>query len=74
VIAYLLQPELFQVRDCFVEVETVSPTSMGQTIVDWWQVTGRSPNATVADSIDAVGFYALLGDRLARLNAGLTGG
>jgi purine nucleosidase len=72
VIAYLLQPQLFATRDCFVEVETVSPTSMGQTIVDWWQVTGRSPNATVAAKIDAVGFYALLGDRLARLNTGLT--
>jgi purine nucleosidase len=45
---------------------------VGQTIVDWWQVTGRSANATVAAKIDAAGFYALLGDRLGWLNAGLT--
>jgi purine nucleosidase len=71
VIAYLLQPELFTSHDRYVEIETVSPSSLGQTIIDRWQVTGHAPNATVVDGIDAAGFYQLLGDRLARLNAGL---
>jgi purine nucleosidase len=71
VIAYLLQPSLFTSDDRYVEIETVSPSSLGQTIVDRWQVTGHPANATVAATIDAAGFYALLADRLARLNADL---
>ena len=45
VIAYLLKPELFAGRDCNVEVETASPLTVGMTVVDWWQVTGRRHNA-----------------------------
>jgi purine nucleosidase len=71
VIAYLLQPQLFTSANRYVEIETMSPSSLGQTIVDRWQVTGHPANATVAMTIDDAGFYALLGDRLARLNAGL---
>ena len=29
-----------------VEVETGSDLTMGQTVVDWWGVTGRPRNAT----------------------------
>lgn len=71
VIAYLLQPGLFTGRYCYVEIETMSPSSLGRTIVDWAQTTGNAANATVVGTIDAAGFYQLLGDRLARLNAGL---
>ncbi len=71
VIAYLLQPGLFTARDCYVEIETVSPDRRGQTIVDWAQTTNHPANATVVGTIDAVGFYALLGDRLAALHSRL---
>jgi purine nucleosidase len=37
------------------------------TIVDWWGVTGRDPNARVINQLDADGFYALLVDRIGRL-------
>ncbi|MCH7543792.1 MAG: nucleoside hydrolase, partial [Proteobacteria bacterium] len=40
---------------------------LGRTVVDWWGVTGKAPNATVIDGIDADGFFALLTERLARL-------
>ncbi len=71
VIAYLLQPGLFTARDCYVEIETVSPDRRGQTIVDWAQTTNHPANATVVGTIDAVGFYALLTDRLAALHSRL---
>lgn len=40
---------------------------MGMTVADWWGVSGRAANATFMRSVDANGFYALLGERLARL-------
>ena len=67
VIAYLLQPDLFQGRHVNVEIETHSELTLGSTVVDWWRVTDRAPNATVIRSLDADGFYALLTERLARL-------
>ncbi|MVA79227.1 nucleoside hydrolase [Agrobacterium vitis] len=67
VIAYLLQPELFSGRDCNVEIETASDLTVGMTVVDWWRVTGRTPNAKVIRDVDADGFFALLTERLARL-------
>ncbi len=67
VIAYLLRPELFSGREAFVEVETRSEATMGRTVVDLWNATGREPNATVIERIDADGFFSLLIERLARL-------
>lgn len=67
VIAYLLKPDLFQGRDCNVEIETDSPLTTGMTVVDWWQVTGRKHNARVMRFIDDQGFFDLLTERLARL-------
>ncbi|WP_027486696.1 nucleoside hydrolase [Allorhizobium undicola] len=67
VIAYLLQPALFSGRHCNVEIETVSDLTVGMTVVDWWKVTGRTPNAMVMRNVDADGFFALLTERLARL-------
>ncbi|WP_274630371.1 nucleoside hydrolase [Arvimicrobium flavum] len=68
VIAYLLKPELFKGRECNVEVETASELTMGMTVVDWWGVTDRQKNATVMRDVDAAGFFALLTERLGRLN------
>jgi purine nucleosidase len=67
VIAYLLKPELFAGRDCNVEIETASPLTVGMTVVDWWQVTGRRHNARVMKDVDADGFFALLTERVGRL-------
>ena len=67
VLAYLLQPDLFDGRDCNVQVETGSELTMGMTVVDWWRVTERPPNCRVINKIDADGFYALIHDRLSRL-------
>lgn len=67
VIAYLLRPELFAGKRCFVEIETASPTTLGQTVVDWWGTRRQPANALVLNRIDADGFFALIRERLARL-------
>ena len=67
VIAYLLKPELFSGRHCNVEIETQSELTVGMTVVDWWRVTGRKPNAMVMRHVDADGFFELLTERVARL-------
>ena len=67
VIAYLLRPELFEGKFVNVEVETHSALAIGMTVMDWWGVTDRQPNATVMHSINADAFYDLLYDSLARL-------
>ena len=66
VIAYLLAPEIFRGRDCHVEVETASELTIGQTVVDWWGVTGTAPNCHVVDHVDSDAFYGLLIERLGR--------
>ena len=67
VIAYLLQPDLFQGRHCNVEIETSSELTMGMTVVDWWGVTTRPKNAIVMRTVDADGFFSLLTARLKTL-------
>jgi purine nucleosidase len=67
VIAYLLKPELFSGRHCNVEIEMQSELTMGMTVVDWWRVSGRTPNAQVMRNVDADGFFDLLIERFARL-------
>ncbi len=68
VIAYLLKPDLFTGRYVNVAIETVSELTMGATVVDWWGVTKRPKNAHVIGGVDSDGFFALLTERLGRLN------
>jgi purine nucleosidase len=67
VIAYLLRPDLFIGKDCHVAIETGSPLTVGQTVVDWWGTTRQTPNAYVLSRIDADGYFDLLTERLGRL-------
>lgn len=67
VIAWLLKPELFSGKLVNVAVECESELTMGATVVDWWHVTKRPPNATVIRSVNAEGFFQLLTERMARL-------
>jgi purine nucleosidase len=53
VVAYLLWPELFSGRDCFVEVETGTGPLRGRTTVDWNGRLKRAPNARVIDRVEA---------------------
>lgn len=67
VIAYLLQPDLFEGRHCNVTIEVDSELTMGMTVTDYWHVTGRVRNVTYLRNGNAEGFYQLLTERLARL-------
>ena len=67
VVAWMLAPELYRGRDVNVEVETVSELTIGQTVVDWWRVTGRPANAHFIREVDDDGFFALLLERIGRL-------
>lgn len=59
-LAWLLRPELFAARDCFVAVETQSPLTMGHTAVDFWGVTPSMANAAWVYEVDAAGVFDLL--------------
>lgn len=67
VIAYLLEPDIFEGRRCNVAVETESELCMGATVIDWWAATDRLPNAFVANDLDSDRFFALLAERIGRL-------
>jgi purine nucleosidase len=66
-IAWLIAPELFQSRRIHAGIETMSETTLGMTVGDWWHATGKTPNVTVLHDLDSDGFYSLLADRLASL-------
>ena len=66
-IAWLVHPSLFTTRDCGVTVELAPGPGRGRTWVDRWGRTGAPPNATLLETLDADGFFELLGERLARL-------
>ena len=68
-IAWLLQPGLFEGKDCNVSVETQSELTLGHTAVDFWQVTDRPINVHWVYGVDADGFYDLLIERLARFGS-----
>lgn len=70
VIAHLIDPTLFDGVDAWVEVETTAPLARGQSIaaVSARHRAGRAPNARVITSLDAPRLFALLRERLLRLD------
>jgi purine nucleosidase len=67
VIAYLLWPELFAGRDCFVEIETGDGPLRGRSTIDWNNRLKKAPNALVLDRIDAGTMFDRLIDAIATL-------
>ena len=65
-VAYLLRPGIFKGKDCNIEVEIHSELTAGHTAVDFWGVSGRTPNALWVHEADADAFYELLTERLGR--------
>lgn len=66
-IAWLIQPGLFTQRPASVAMDLGPGPSRGRTVIDRWGRTGVRTNATVLETLDADGFFALLGERLSRL-------
>jgi purine nucleosidase len=67
VIGFLLWPDLFTGRDCFVEVETGSGPLRGRTTIDWNGRLKRPANAFVLDGVESDTFFDRTIDALAVL-------
>lgn len=67
VIGYVLDSSLFSGKRVNVAIETESQLTVGETVVDWNEVTGRPPNALWINEIDSDGFYSLLAETVRRL-------
>jgi inosine-uridine nucleoside N-ribohydrolase len=63
-VAYLLEPNLFTMRDLFVSVETLPGENFGRTTADARGVLGRSTNARVAVDADQRRLMDFILDRL----------
>ena len=66
-VAAVLEPELLQTRPMRVDVECESDLTRGETVCDFYGVTGKKPNAEVGTELDREGFFELLYRALGRL-------
>jgi purine nucleosidase len=66
-LAWLLMPELFTSRACSVRVDLGPGVCRGRTVFDRWGRTGDAANAVLLETMDAEGFFTMLGRRLATL-------
>lgn len=65
--AYLIDPSLFRVVPCNVEIETKGEFTAGCTVVDYYHTTGRAENALVAFDVERERLLDLLCDAAAKL-------
>ena len=62
-IGYAIKPSLFTARSAYVEIETHSELTKGQTVADW---NATEPNARICLEVDADALTALFTQRLCR--------
>jgi len=67
VIAYLLWPELFVGRECYVHIETSDGPLRGRSTVDWNNRLGKPPNALVINDVEAEALFDKVIDVMAAL-------
>jgi pyrimidine-specific ribonucleoside hydrolase len=65
-VAHLAVPGLVTTEAYRVDVETVSPLTLGRTVVDRERLSGLSPNADVGIAIDRDRFVALIKEAVAQ--------
>ena len=65
-VAWLLRPELFELRPCALEVETLSELTLGHTAVDFRLPDPAAATVRWAARADADAIFALIAERLAR--------
>lgn len=68
-VAAVIAPELVTTSALYVDVECSGPLTIGMTVVDLHNVTGREPNAEVGLGVDSAAFNALLVGRIMAINA-----
>ena len=66
-VAVVLEPALLETRPMRVDVECESELTRGETVCDFYGVTGKPPNAEVGVGLDREGFFELLYRSLGRL-------
>jgi len=59
-IAYLIEPDMFEWEDYYIEVELKGKSTYGATVTDIWKVTKKKPNFRVLTKIDRGEFIKLL--------------
>jgi purine nucleosidase len=65
-VAAILEPALLETRYMRVDVECESELTRGETVCDFYGVTGKPPNAEVGVGLDREGFFDLLYRSLGR--------
>lgn len=63
-VAWLIAPQLFTMREVHVAVDLGPGPSRGRTVIDRWGRLRQPANARLLETIDADGFFALLGTAL----------
>jgi inosine-uridine nucleoside N-ribohydrolase len=66
-VAAVLETGLLKTRPMRVDIECESDLTRGETVCDFYGVTGKKPNAEVGVDLDHKGFYELLYGTLGRL-------
>ncbi|MBQ2697677.1 MAG: nucleoside hydrolase, partial [Clostridia bacterium] len=65
--ACLLRREIFELKDCAIDLETRGRLTRGRTVVDWYGVSGDQPNCAVAVDFEIEGYRDRLIESLSRL-------
>ncbi|MFP4461299.1 MAG: nucleoside hydrolase [Thermotogota bacterium] len=60
VIAYLIEPDIFEYEDYYCQIELKGEMTYGQTVVDYWKNSGKSTNSKWAVKADRERFIDLL--------------
>ena len=53
----MLNPEIYNGKLVNVEIEVNSELTRGMTVVDWWHVTNRKPNAYYVNEVQENKFF-----------------
>ena len=65
-VTYLIAPELYETKDCYVEIDCSKGPSYGRTLCDLNNRFHKEPNCTVGLSIDLEKFWDLVEETLRR--------
>ena len=66
-IAWLIDPDMFLTRPCYVDVELNGSLTTGTTVVDFYNVLGKVPNAEVAYDMNREKYIQMLYDAIKTL-------
>ena len=66
-IAWLINPDLFKTKSCYVAIETKGELTSGATVVDFYDVLKKTPNAEVAYYINREEYIKMLEDAIRNL-------